>query len=143
MDASEEPESMTRRLSPRHRLEPSPRHILPEPEPQTAKRVRIPMGVLLAGALVVSAAGAGLAASLSSAPNTVKSVGSSQTVTFKAVADTYVSQSASKAAYGTSDKLVAGGGSKTTKTTLLRFNVTGIPAGATVKGSLVLRRDSH
>ena len=133
---------MSRRVSPRHRLPSSPRHILPAPEPRNATHIRVPMGIALTAGLVLSVAGAGLAANLGLVSSTAST--DPHTLTFRAAADTYVAQASAKVNNGHSVKLVAGAASKNVKTTLLQFNVAGIPAGATkVTAKLVLHRDAH
>ncbi|MGN6301186.1 MAG: CBM96 family carbohydrate-binding protein [Angustibacter sp.] len=113
-----------------------PRHL-----GQPVRVATVPRGLVLlvVGALAaVLLPGGGLASSLTAA-------GPTRTLTFRAVADTYIAQRGPGMVLGRSTKLVAGSASTGgTKLTLVRFKISGIPAGATnVKARLVLRRDEH
>jgi beta-mannanase len=117
--------------------------ILPAGRPATAVRtIRISPTVAVAMAAVLLAAVTPVG--LHGLRGTAASTSGVKTLSFKAVADTYVSQAAAKAGAGSSTKLVANAGAGKSKVTLVRFNVSGIPAGATnVTARIVLQRDAH
>jgi hypothetical protein len=69
----------------------------------------------------------------------------SSAFSFTPVADTYVDQASSGSAYGSSSTFSAVGGSTSAKQAFLRFDVTGLPAGASVSAAklrLVVTNDS-
>jgi len=67
------------------------------------------------------------------------------TYTFGPAADAYVSQASPTSSYATNSRVVAVGGSSSTKQAFLRFNVSGLPAGASIASAklrLVVVNDS-
>jgi hypothetical protein len=128
--------------SPRHRVDAT---ILPDlPAGPPVKKIRISPTIAVAavGLMVAAVAPVGLAVGGLTGSNASPST--TKTLTFKAVADTYIAQGAPKTSEASSTKLVSTAAKGKAKMTLLRFTVSGIPAGATdVHAALVLHRDAH
>jgi hypothetical protein len=134
------PETPTHNLKSRHRVEQT---ILPVGPPAVPVRT-LRINPLLAAGVTIVLLGALAPAGLAGLHGTSSTQTDTKTLSFKAVADTYVSQASAKQSDGSSSKLVSGSASGNIKETLVRFAVTGVPAGATgVSARLVLHRDAH
>jgi beta-mannanase len=134
-----EPPASSSTPTPRHRAET----IVPAGPPTVPVRT-LRMNPLLAAGVTIVLLGILAPAGIAGLSGASSNQADTKTLSFKAVADTFVTSLAPKADNGSALALVSGSVSGQTKITLVRFAVSGIPADATdVSARLVLRRDLH